>query len=205
MPRISVERVEVGPIGENCYIVENTENGACVIVDPGDEAARIMAQVGARKPCAVLLTHGHWDHIGAVDALCKQYGVPLYVHAADADKLNNNGRNLSTLFSQRVRAQTPPTLLTGGETLSLGGMDIRVLHTPGHSAGSLCYVLPEGQGVLTGDTLFAHGYGRTDFPDGSFAQLKESLRTLFHLTPKQITYPGHEGVGVAGRDPAEDA
>ncbi|MCI6041145.1 MAG: MBL fold metallo-hydrolase, partial [Clostridiales bacterium] len=96
-----------------------------------------------------------------------------------------------------------PIALRGGETLSLAGMEIRVLHTPGHSAGSVCYLLPDGQGVLTGDTLFAHGYGRTDFADGSFHELKESLRALFHLTPRQVAYPGHEEAGTVGRDPVE--
>lgn len=98
---------------------------------------------------------------------------------------------------------TRPHLLHGGETLSLAGMDLRVLHTPGHSAGSVCYLLPDGQGVLTGDTLFAHGYGRTDFADGSFHALKESLRALFHLSPRQAAYPGHEEAGTVGRDPVE--
>lgn len=200
MVPIRVEQMAVGPLGTNCYIVVNERTGECIIADPGGDAQRIMAQVGDRKPCAVLLTHAHWDHIGAVDELCAHYGVPLYVHRADAPKLQDMGANVATLFGVRVAVLTQPDMLVGGETLRLGGMDIGVLHTPGHSAGSVCYLLPRAQGVLTGDTLFAHGYGRTDFPDGSFMQLKESLRALFHLSPKQSAYPGHGETGVVGRD-----
>ena len=151
----------------------------------------------------MLLTHAHWDHIGAVDAVCGYFGIPLYVHEADAPKLTDSVKNVARQFGYDVTVSTRPLMLRGGETLSLAGMDIRVLHTPGHSAGSVCYLLPGAQGVLTGDTLFAHGYGRTDFADGSFHELKESLRALFHLTPRQIAYPGHEEAGTVGRDPVE--
>ena len=112
--------------------------------------------------------------------------------------------NVARLFGREVTVQTPPKPLLGGETLCLAGMNIGVMHTPGHSAGSVCYLLPENQGVLTGDTLFDHGYGRTDFPDGSFSMLRESLRALYHLSPRQTAYPGHGGPGSVGRDRTED-
>lgn len=203
MPKIDVKCLTVGDFQENCYLVVNAETRECLIVDPGAEGERIIRAAQEYKPAAVLLTHAHWDHIGAVDAVCAHFGIPLYVHEADAPKLTDSTKNVARQFGYDVTVSTRPLMLRGGETLSLAGMDIRVLHTPGHSAGSVCYLLPDGQGVLTGDTLFAHGYGRTDFADGSFHELKESLRALFHLTPRQIAYPGHEEAGTVGRDPVE--
>lgn len=204
MPSIAVERLVVGALGVNCYIVENKDTHECFVVDPGDEAARIIRQIGQRKPAAVLLTHGHFDHIGAVDEVCAHFQIPLYMHEADAPKLTDASANVSALFGAPLIQRTQPVLLQGGETLQLAKMDIRVLHTPGHSAGGVCYLLPGGQGILTGDTLFAHGYGRTDFEDGDFAVLVQSIRTLMRLTPPMITYPGHDVEGTVGRNPVEE-
>lgn len=201
MPKLQVQCIPVGSFQSNCYLVENTENGQCLVVDPGAEEGRILAALEGRHPVAVLLTHGHCDHIGAVDAVCEKYGVPLYVHQADAHRLGDAQENLSIPFGFEVVVHTRPSvLLQGGENLELAGIPLQVLHTPGHSEGSVCYLLPEGQGILTGDTLFAHGYGRTDFPDGSFMKLKQSLRTLFHLHPQMTVYPGHDETGVVGTD-----
>ena len=190
MAGIYVECLPVGAFQENCYLVVNTETRGCLIVDPGAEGERIIRAAQEYKPAAVLLTHAHWDHIGAVDAVCGHFGIPLYVHEADAPKLTDSTKNVARQFGYDVTVSTRPLMLRGGETLSLAGMDIRVLHT-------------QGQGVLTGDTLFTHGYGRTDFADGSFHELKESLRALFHLSPRQVAYPGHEEAGTVGHDPAE--
>ncbi len=199
MPGIRVEWVTVGDFSVNCYIVKNEETGGCVIVDPGAEAKKITSAVGVSKPAAVLLTHAHCDHIGAVDELCGRFDIPLYVHEEDAPKLVDSNANVATYFGLEMTVKTVPRLLHGGETVTLADIPFQVLHTPGHSVGSVCYLLPENQGVLTGDTLFAHGYGRTDFPDGSFAQIRQSLKTLFLLTPRLRAYPGHDEIGWVGR------
>ena len=175
------------------------------MIDPGAEAERIFAAIGRRKPRAVLLTHGHFDHIGAVDAVCEKYGVPVYIHEADAIKLTDTEANTGCRFGHPVTVKTIPRLLHDDEELHLAGIGLKVLHTPGHSKGSVCYLLEEGQGILTGDTLFKGGYGRYDFADGSFHELKESLRTLFHLTPQMTAWPGHGEATVAGRDREEQA
>lgn len=205
MPKLHIRCLSVGSFQSNCYLVENTENGQLVVVDPGAEENRILSALEGRQVAAVLLTHGHCDHIGAVDAVCSHLNAPLYVHRADAARLPDADANLSHPFGFEVEARTQPAvLLEGGECITPAGIPMQVLHTPGHSEGSVCYLLPENQGILTGDTLFAHGYGRTDFPDGNFMKLKQSLRTLFHLHPRLITYPGHDEPGEVGSD-GEDA
>lgn len=203
MPAIRVECVPVtGDLAVNCYIVENIATGECLVVDPGAQGEKILSRIGSRKPVAVLLTHAHWDHIGAVDEVCQAFQAPLYVHELDAPKLTDNAQNVAGMFGFAPKpVETAPVLLKGGETIELAGIAIQVLHTPGHSQGSVCYLLPDGQGILTGDTLFAHGYGRTDFPGGDFMQLRKSIVTLFKLTPKMTTYPGHDETGEIGRDP----
>ncbi|MEG0639627.1 MAG: MBL fold metallo-hydrolase [Clostridia bacterium] len=205
MPFVNVECVQVGEIQTNCYLVENTETHELLIVDPGAQGETIQKQVGSRRPVAVLLTHGHFDHIAAADVVCEHYGIPLYIHEADAEKLLNPEKNVSLLFGGHVAVHTLPIKLHGGEQLLLGGLCLTVLHTPGHSKGGCCFLLPDGQGVLCGDTLFAAGYGRTDFADGNFTELKQSLKMLFALTPKQPAYPGHGEQGMTGRNAQGDA
>ena len=124
----------------------------------------------------------------------------IRTEAHDPAKLSDPMGNVSAVFGTPLTQNTKPQLLEEGKLL-LAGMEVDILHTPGHSNGGVCCVLPDGQGILTGDTLFAHGYGRTDFADGHFAALHQSLRRLFRLTPKMVTYPGHDVTGVVGRDP----
>lgn len=200
MPKISVERLIVGELAVNCYLVENTETHECFIVDPGADAQRIMDAVGDRRACAVLLTHGHYDHIGALDEICTHYQIPAYVHSGDAGKLADPMGNVSAVFGDPVAQNTVPVSIEEG-VLTLAGIEMQVLSTPGHSNGSICCILPDGRGILTGDTFFAHGYGRTDFADGDFAKMHQSLRRLFRLTPRMIAYPGHDCTGILGRDP----
>ncbi len=201
--KVSVQRITVGELAVNCFIVENTLTHECFIVDPGAEKERIIRAVGERKVSAVLLTHGHYDHIGAVDDICAHYACPVYIHSSDAPKLTDAMANVSAVFAQPLTQTTVPVTIEEG-TITLAGMQVEIMHTPGHSNGSICCILPENQGVLTGDTLFAHGYGRTDFADGDFALLHQSLRRLFKLTPRMIAYPGHNSLGVAGRDTLEE-
>jgi len=205
LAQVKVECMPVGDMGVNCYIVENTETHQCLIVDPGDEGQRIIQRVGDRKPCAVLLTHGHFDHMGAVDQVCEAFAIPLYIHSGDLNKLTDTYANVGAIFGMELTVQTPGIPLEDGDVIDCAGFPVQVLHTPGHSDGSVCYLLPGDAGVLTGDTLFAHGYGRTDFPDGSFLKLKESFRRLLQISPQRKAWPGHDVPGLVGRNRAEDA
>ncbi len=195
--------VETIPVGDNyptnCYFAINEDTGELVIVDPGLEAERIIAAVGNRKPVAALITHGHFDHFAVADTVCGHFQIPLYIHSLDAPKLSDPVTNESRTFQFNVAIETKPITVEDGQVLALAGMELTVLHTPGHSKGGVCYLLPDNQGMFCGDTLFYQGYGRHDFGDGSFADLKQSLRKLMNLHPRMIAYPGHGQPTFAGK------
>lgn len=197
---ILVETLRVGEYAMNCYLVENTDTRGVVLVDPGADAPRIRVALAGRTPVAVLLTHGHYDHIGAVDAICDAYRIPLYIHPGDIPKLTDPHLNVGDEFAHDTTVHTAPTPVADNQTLVLAGMPITVLHTPGHSKGSVCYLLPDNAGLLCGDTLFDGGYGRYDFVDGDFGELKNSLRRILYMHPRMVAYPGHGGTTFAGRD-----
>lgn len=172
------------------YVVIN--GGRAFVVDPGADAGRIIAAAEAEgaKIEWVLLTHAHFDHIGAAAALQRE-GAQIVLHRDDV-KLIKSFQNLSVLAGVKVEHFTPDVTVAGGETLDVAGVSVKVIHTPGHTAGSVCYVA--GDVIFSGDTLFALSYGRTDFPTGSFAQLKNSVvNKLFALEGDYKVLPGHEG------------
>lgn len=197
--QVKVETVKVGTMDENCYLVVNPETDQLLIVDPGDDPEIIIRAVGERKPAAVLLTHGHFDHIGGMDEVCAHFGIPAYIHELEVEKLTDPVKNESHSMDRDVVASTVPQLVTDGQELELGGVRVTVMHTPGHSKGSCCYMVEKDQCLFTGDTLFLGGYGRTDFWDGNFKDLKQSLRKLLFLEPKVLAYPGHGAPTFAGR------
>lgn len=183
---MTVRCIPVGPLQVNAYILEG--EGGAVVIDPGDEYERIVRALG-EKPCThVLLTHAHIDHIGAVAKLQRR-GAQVVLHEADLPLVTGDG-NLARAFGIALEPFTPNVLLRGGETLSLPCGQVLVLHTPGHTAGSVCYLAENA--LFTGDTLFYGSVGRTDFPSGDALALLHSIRnTLFALPGNYTVYAGH--------------
>ena len=182
-----------GPLEVNTYIMPGTCAGKCFVVDPSDFALvrDAMAEHGL-TPTHILLTHGHFDHNLAVAALQKEFGAKVCIHGADAEALYSKRASLSVLAGMEVPPCRADMLLAGGETIDAAGIRIKVLHTPGHSKGSVCYLLEQERILFSGDTLFRLSVGRTDLQGGSEQELYESIAyTLFPLAGDYDVYPGH--------------
>ena len=180
-----------GSFASNCYIL--IANGEAAVVDPSASAHTILEEIerrGAKLQC-VLLTHGHFDHILTLDELRDASGAPVYVHEADAEMLPDSEKNAFLYFFGTSRAWRPADkTLADGERLVLGGEEICVIHTPGHSKGSVCY-LCNGEFLVTGDTLFDGNIGRSDLYGGDTSELLASLYKLRTLPRNLTIYPGH--------------
>ena len=183
---MEIQALQVGSIPTNCYLVFDPGRTDALVIDPGDNPERICAALNGRTPAAVLLTHGHFDHTGALSAFA---GVPIYIHEADAPMLSDPHLSVGDGNGDLRPRPAATHLLADGEQLHLAGLDIAVLHTPGHTPGGVTYQI--GDALFTGDTLFAHGYGRTDLPGGDFSALRRSLRRLLHLAGDFRVFPGH--------------
>ena len=185
---LHMKTLSVGELATSCYIVWDDSTDTCVVIDPGAEPERILVACGSQKIEAILLTHGHFDHIGAVAELAKT-GAEIVIHRDDAPMLTDTRLNASWLVGWNVTAPAATRTVREGEKLTYAGLTFTVLHTPGHTPGSVCY--RAGEKLFTGDTLFHFGYGRTDLPGGSMAQLAESLRRLQTMARECEVYPGH--------------
>lgn len=188
-----------GSYNSNCYIL--VHGGQALVIDPSASAKSILERVqkeGARL-CGILLTHGHFDHIVSIDTLRRAADVPLMIHQEDAEMLEDGQKNaFSLFFGQDISYKPAQRLLKGGDQINLGGMDIEVIHLPGHSKGSVCYYIPGERVMFTGDLLFAQGYGRADLHGGNAFTLRTSLCAL-RSYPKNITiYPGHGESALLG-------
>jgi glyoxylase-like metal-dependent hydrolase (beta-lactamase superfamily II) len=182
-----------GPIEVNTYIAFGKNEGECFIVDPSDTdmVAREL-EARALRPTHILLTHGHFDHILSVADLKERYGCAVCIHEADAEALSSSRKSLSMMMGFGVKPCQPDMLLKGGEILSCAGFPVKVLSTPGHSKGSVCYALEEERAVFSGDTLFRLSVGRTDLPGGNANELYASIAyCLFRLEGEYDVYPGH--------------
>lgn len=185
----TIETLSVGLLGTCCYILSLPERNDCVVIDPGARPETIRPALRGRDIAAILLTHGHFDHIGAVRELMTP-STALVIHELDAPLLSDPELNASWLIRHRFTAPDATHLIHDGDKITYAGITFTVLHTPGHTPGSVCYRV--GSSLFSGDTVFRAGYGRTDLPGGSMSDLKRSLQRLEPLLHEVTLYPGHE-------------
>jgi hydroxyacylglutathione hydrolase len=196
-----LDTVVVGPLQENSYVVACEDTKEAVIIDPGAEAERIYRVVTFQGFTLkyVLNTHGHIDHVGGVAEIVEKTGVPFLLHEADLYLIEGINCDPLQMFFQVKIPPRPDRFLHDGEMIPVGKLQIRVLHTPGHTPGSVCFLT--GKALFSGDTLFAHGVGRTDFPGGSQTQLLTSIREkLLPLGDDVRVYSGHGEVTTIGNE-----
>lgn len=189
---MEVYRMEVMPLGTNCYIAYDADTKAGVVIDPGGSPELILNAIdklGVHVE-AIINTHGHWDHIGANHAVKAKTGAPICIHTLDQNYLTDPALNISSMMGTRSVSDGADRLLNEGDTVSFGRCVLKVLHTPGHTPGGISLY---GEGVVfSGDTLFFRSIGRTDLPGGNYNQLIESIKNkLFTLEDETIVYTGH--------------
>ena len=187
-----VTHINVGNLAENCWFLANENTKEAVVIDPGAEPDRICAAAEKHgwKITAILLTHGHIDHMGACESLRTELGVKVYALTEEEDLLLDAKKNLSVFIERKVVTFEPDELLRDGQELTLAGMKIQVIHTPGHTPGSVLFLTKDA--IFTGDTIFQGSIGRTDFEGGNERQMMQSLRKINNLAIEDITLcPGH--------------
>lgn len=194
-----VKCLTVGPMMANCYIVWCEETKDALIIDPGGDGSRILAEIKkeALDVKYIVNTHGHIDHIAANKDVKEVTGAKLLIHPDDAPLLANPDLNLSLYMGSPYRSPKADMLISEGEEIAVGNLRLEVLHTPGHTRGGVC--LKTEEAIFTGDTLFAGSIGRTDFPGGSFKQLIDSITNkILPCDDNCVVYPGHGPASTVG-------
>jgi hydroxyacylglutathione hydrolase len=200
---MDVRMLTVGPVQENCFLLRRDGSDHALIVDPGDEAPRILAAVDELGVTvdAVLVTHCHFDHIGAVAPVARATGAPVYVGEIERPVLADIMSYVPFAGIGPYESYEADHLLKGGERLELAGLEIGVHFTPGHSPGHLTYSIPAERAVFSGDVLFEGSVGRTDLPGGDWETLLTSIGGLMDALPEDTTvYPGHMGITTLGAE-----
>ena len=194
MGKLELQQCVLGPVYTNCYIAKNKETGEALIIDPADSPSKIELKVNAMgaRPVAVLLTHGHFDHIMGVEAVREKYQIPVYACRQEEEMLREPSVNMTDQMGKSCSIR-PDVFLDDLQVFEAAGFSIQMIHTPGHTKGSCCYYLQEEGVLFSGDTLFCGSVGRTDFPGGSASQIRNSLHRLLAALPDDTSvYPGHD-------------
>jgi len=188
MQALDVKIVTGGPLDVNTYVVGLEGGDSCLVIDPGAEPEKVAKAVGPRHVDAVLLTHAHFDHM----LFAKHWldlGAKLYVHALDAQALRSPSLNLSQVVNTQLVLPAEDVQIHDGDVVREAGVELSVLHTPGHTPGGVCYLC--GKTLFSGDTLFYGSYGRLDLPGGDVQEMIASLTRLMQLDGETVAYPGH--------------
>ena len=204
---MDVRCLTVGQVAENCYVLRRDGADRGLIVDPGEEAERILGAVDELgiEIDAILVTHTHFDHIGAVAPVAKATGAPVYCPEIEVPVLADIMSYVPWPGFGPYESYDADETVAGGERLELAGMEIDVLFTPGHSPGHVTYAIPDEGALLSGDVLFQGSVGRTDLPGGDWGTLLESIRSLVDGYPEETTvYPGHMGITTLGAERASN-
>ena len=196
-----VRTLTVGPLRENCYLLADPKTRQAVLIDPGDEAERLIAALDGFELIAVWLTHAHFDHIGALAKLYRQFPVPVYLHDNDLELFTHAAESAAFFGLTLEQPTLEPLPLQPGQTLSLGSYGASCLFTPGHAPGHTAFYLPEHALVFSGDALFRGAVGRTDIPGGNHEQLLASIhRELLTLPGETRVLPGHGAETTVGAE-----
>lgn len=191
---LELTTMPLGGMGTNCYILSDSASGDAYVFDPGDEADYLLRYLDQKglKLCGIILTHGHFDHILAVDDLLKAVpGIPVYANKEEKVVFENRSYNLCGMVGGKFNFM-PTNYVEDGEILEILGTKVKCLHTPGHTCGGMCYFIEDKWWLIAGDTLFQASIGRTDFPTGSFKVLAASIREKIYTLPDWVkVFPGH--------------
>lgn len=193
MEKLKIEKLVLGMVQTNVYLAVNQETEEAILIDPAAEAASIARLLEERgyHPAGILLTHGHFDHIGAAEELAARFGLKIGAGSLETGVLGDSVKNLSAMYGRPFTVKAD-CLYKDGDDFEMAGFSIRVFHTPGHTEGGVCYYLPGEAALFSGDTLFNGSVGRTDFPTGSMSVLVRSVRKITGSLPGDTAvYPGH--------------
>lgn len=191
---MKISSITVGPVQTNVYLIGDEKTKEAAIIDPADSPEEILAMIreSGFSVKKILLTHGHFDHIAAVNEIAEKTGAEIFISERDVELLRDANKNAAKLFfGLDIHSDLPVTTVKNGDKIALGALEITVKETPGHTKGSVCYFADNA--VFTGDTIFKDGYGRTDLYGGEYATLRVSLMELIPALRGKKIYPGHGG------------